>query len=180
MEIVNRNVWFQEKIEPHEPSLRVWLRSRFGVDDIIDDIVQESYIRILRRRKSGSIDSPKAYLFGTARNVAIDYLKDLKKREAEPLDESSNIVHIEAWDSAKDILEHRNQVELLKSAINSLPERCREIFVMRKVHGISRAEISRKLGLSTNTVSAQLRIGLRKCAQFIQKANNECCREAVR
>lgn len=175
MEILNKNSWFEEKIEPHESSLRAWLRSRFGVEDLIDDIVQESYIRILKRSRSGRIDSPKAYLFGTARNVAIDHIKDLRKREAEPLSElTDNIVHIEVWDSARDILEHRNEVELLKAAINALPERCREIFVMRKVHGISRSEISEKLGLSTNTVSAQLRIGLRKCASFMKEANREC------
>lgn len=167
----NKNDWFEEQIEPHEASLRAWLRSQFGVEDIIDDIVQVAYIRILKAQHKGSITSPKAYLFKTARNVAIDHLKDLKKHQAESLDDHSNIVNLEDWDTAKDILEYRNEVELLKASIESLPERCKEIFVMRRLHGLTSAEISRKLGISTHTVSSQLTIGLKKCTEFIERVS---------
>ncbi|MBD5780068.1 RNA polymerase sigma factor [Pelagicoccus sp. NFK12] len=170
MALSDQNDWFEEEIEPHEPSLRAWLRSRFGFDSAIDDIVQESYIRILKYKGRTEVTSPKAYLFRTAHNVAVDYLKDLKKRQAEPLDEGSNIVHLEDWDNAKDILQHRNEVELLRSAIDSLPERCREIFVMRRVHGLASAEIAARLKISTHTVSSQLTIGLKKCTEYVQRA----------
>lgn len=173
MALSEKNDWFEEEIEPHEPSLRAWLRSRFGFDTAIDDIVQESYIRILKTQSRTSINSPKAYLFRTARNVAVDYLKDLKKRQAEPLDETSNIVHLEDWETAKDILQHRNKVELLRAAIEALPDRCREVFVMRRVHGLPSAEIAKRLKISTHTVSAQLTIGLKKCTEFVARADRK-------
>lgn len=172
MALPDKNEWFEEEIEPHESSLKAWLRNQFGIEDIIDDIVQIAYMRVLRAQDKGTISSPKAYLFKTARNVAIDQLKDLKKRQAEPLENHTNIVHLENWDNAKDILEHRNEVELLKASIAALPQRCREIFVMRRLHGLTSAEISRKLGISTHTVSSQLTIGLKKCTEFIERATN--------
>ncbi|MDQ8183151.1 RNA polymerase sigma factor [Pelagicoccus sp. SDUM812005] len=172
MALPDKNEWFEEEIEPHESSLKAWLRNQFGIEHIIDDIVQIAYMRVLRAQDKGTISSPKAYLFKTARNVAIDQLKDLKKRQAEPLENHTNIVYLENWDNAKDILEHRNEVELLKASIAALPQRCREIFVMRRLHGLTSAEISRKLGISTHTVSSQLTIGLKKCTEFIERATN--------
>lgn len=180
MPIPNKSDWFGEEIEPHEPALRAWLRKQFGITGIIDDIVQESYIRVLRASDRISIKSPKAYLFQTARNVAIDHLKDLRKHQAEPLDERSNIVHLEDCENAKDLLEHRNEVELLKAAIEALPVRCKKIFVMRRLHGMTSAEISRKLGISTHTVSSQLTIGLRKCTEFIEQATRLPIGESVK
>ncbi len=180
MAIPDKDDWFEEEIEPHESSLRAWLRNRFRIEDLIDDIVQESYIRILRARNKASIESPKAYLFGTARNVAIDLLKDQNKHRAEPFEEASNIVQIEQWDNAKDIIEHRNEIQLLKDSIESLPERCREIFVMRRIHGMKSAEISKKLGISTHTVSSQLTIGLKKCTEFIERATKASIGETVK
>jgi DNA-directed RNA polymerase specialized sigma24 family protein len=62
--------WFQRNVQPHEPMLRAWLRSRFSSENDIDDIVQESYVRLLRARDTGALNSPKAFLFAIARNLA--------------------------------------------------------------------------------------------------------------
>src|SRR3712207_7455445 len=51
-------------------SLRAWLTNRFPSERDIDDIVQEAFVRILRARSRGDVQSPKAFLFATARNLA--------------------------------------------------------------------------------------------------------------
>ncbi|MBI2497428.1 MAG: RNA polymerase subunit sigma-24, partial [Opitutae bacterium] len=40
--------WFAEEVQPHEPALRAWLRNRFPTLVDPDDLVQESYARLLR------------------------------------------------------------------------------------------------------------------------------------
>ena len=52
--------------------------------------------------------------------------------------------------------------EVLERAINSLPGRCREIFVKCKIEGMSYKEVSDTLGISVNTVEGQMSIALRK------------------
>ena len=66
-----QNRWFADHVPPYEPMLRAWLRSRFSSDCEIDDIVQEAFIRMLDARKTTAIESPKAFLFATARNLAL-------------------------------------------------------------------------------------------------------------
>jgi RNA polymerase sigma-70 factor (ECF subfamily) len=62
----------------------------------------------------------------------------------------------------------RNQeLALLTEAIQSLPDRCRQIFTLRSVYGMTQREIAEKLGISDRTVAAQLTIGVEKCTEFM-------------
>lgn len=170
---VPHDQWFQEEIEPHEQCLRAWLKNRFGLTNVLDDVVQEAYLRIFKAHEKRPIGSPRAYLFQTARNVAIDFLKSARKNDHISIEEESNIVSLIHQDIARDIIEYRNEVELLKESLAALPERCRQIFVMRRLQGMSSSEIAQRLKISTHTVSSQLTIGLRKCSEFMENASRQ-------
>lgn len=147
--------------------LRAWLESRYSSRFDIDDIIQDSYVRVLKARKKGDILSPKAFLFATARNIAIDRLRHLKVAKNEFLVESELS---DVWEEDMGIPETvaRNQeLELLTKAIQALPVRCRQIFTLRKVYGMSQKEIAKKMNISENTVSNQLTIGLHKCRDYM-------------
>jgi RNA polymerase sigma-70 factor (ECF subfamily) len=68
--------------------LRGWLRSRFGTQCDVDDLVQETYLRIAQARARGEVQAPKAFLFATARNVALDQIRRLRTANAKPLAEN--------------------------------------------------------------------------------------------
>ena len=68
-------LWFAKFVLPHDAFLRSWLQARFGAQLEIDDIVQEAYARLLRARAEGTIVSPKAFLFHSARNLALNQLR---------------------------------------------------------------------------------------------------------
>ncbi len=167
------NRWFSELVLPHEPMLRAWLQSRFPSGIELDDVVQEAFLRVIRAHARGQLDSPKAFLFATARNLALDRIRHGQVAHNEPLAES------EGWDvlyDADDVTETvaRNQeLELLTEAIQSLPDRCRQVFTLRKVYGMSQRDIAQKLGISEHTVSAQLTIGVQKCTQYMVKYRRE-------
>ena len=67
--------WFAEQVQPYEPALRAYLQGRFPSLVDHDDILQDTYSRILRARASGTIRHPKAFLFTTARNAALDFFR---------------------------------------------------------------------------------------------------------
>jgi hypothetical protein len=78
LEPPSQDRWFTEHVLPHEPMLRAWLRGHFSKAGDVDDIVQEAYVRILEARRSREIVSPRAFLFATARNLALGRLRHLK------------------------------------------------------------------------------------------------------
>ena len=167
------NRWFTAHLLPHGPMLRAWLARGFGSRLAIDDVVQEAFLRVLQARETGELQTPKAFLFATARNLALDRIRHGQVARTTPLVEN------EGWDvlyDADDVAETvaRNQeLELLTEAIQSLPDRCRQVFTLRKVYGMAQADIAAKLGLSEHTVSAQLTIGVQKCTQFMAKYRRE-------
>ena len=55
--------WFAEEVQPHEPSLRSYLRAVFPSFPDIDDLVQESYARLIRARETGTVGRSLVPLF---------------------------------------------------------------------------------------------------------------------
>ena len=157
--------WFAAELLPHEGMLRAWLRSQFGDQCEIDDLVQEAFVRVLRASAGGEVRSPKALLFATARNLALMQLRHRAVERAEPLAEMDGDGILDETDVAHAVA--RNQeLELLTQAIQSLPARCRQILTLRKIYGLSQKEVATELGISVHTVEAQGTIGLRKLGEF--------------
>lgn len=165
--------WFDDHVRPHDSLLRAWLGSRFPKEDDVDDVMQEAYVRLFRARAAGPIASPKAFLFAVARNIALDRYRHSQVLRAEPLVENEALSVVEESEGIPESIARHQELELLTEAIQSLPDRCRQIFTLRKVYGLSQGEIARRMEVSENTVSAQLTIGVRKCMEFMLRFRRE-------
>ena len=166
-EYSEQSLWFSKNLLPHEAMLRGWLRSHFPTGVDVDDVIQESYLRILRYHKEEPIKAPKAFLFATARNIALNMQRASNVRG----EHSAQIQDVEILDDGWNVQETvaRNQeLEALTEAIQALPKKCRQIFTLCKVYGMTPKEISEELSLSPSTIYRQLSIGLDKCADFMQ------------
>ena len=165
--------WYEVEIRPHEPKIRAWLANRFGLNGMADDILQEALLRAVKAHEQGSLHSPKSFLYTTARNLAIDHLRKNNHSQNVALAnlEGSNVIPFE--ESIPETVARNQELSILNEAIASLPEKCREIFSMRRIHGLSQMEIAERLGISRNTVSAQLTIGLRKCTEYFDQLREE-------
>lgn len=141
--------------------------------DAVDDIVQQAFLRAIKARDQGVHHALKAILFNTARNLAVDYLRKKRIPEGESSKklESSNVIQFS--ESIPEVVSRNEEYVILNRASASLPEKCREIIAMRRVYGRSQMEIADALGISRNTVSAQLTIGLRKCSEYFERYDEE-------
>lgn len=149
--------------------LRAWLRSRFSGEFDLDDIVQESFVRVLRARERGEMRSPKAFLFATARNLAVDRLRRRQVAGTNSLAEIETLSVMDDEDSIPETVSRAEEIEILTQAIQSLPERCRQVLTLRKIYGLSQSDIAAQLGIAVHTVESQGAIGLRKCAEFFAR-----------
>jgi RNA polymerase sigma factor (sigma-70 family) len=71
--------------------------------------------------------------------------------------------------SAPEALAHAEDFQVLIRAIQSLPDRCRQVVTLRKIYGLSQKEVAERLGISEHTVEAQGGIGLRKCIEYFRR-----------
>jgi RNA polymerase sigma-70 factor (ECF subfamily) len=135
----------------------------------IEDIVQETYVRICQMEHHHDIQQPRAFLMKTAKNLAFDHLKRAETRLADD-------VHDEWQLTADDDCIQDNIFEQAASceefahfceAIRQLPLQCRKVFVLKKVYGYSQKEIAHQLNISENTVEKHISTGFKHCAHYM-------------
>lgn len=158
--------WFVTEVQPHRPALRAWLLARFPTLPDVNDLVQESLARVFRAREAGPINSARALLFATARNLALDAVRRQRVvRFEEFTDETPPSVLADGTDFVETI-SRQQELELLTKAIQSLPERTRQVFTLRTAYGLNQKQIAERLGVSLSTVEKQMAQGIRLCAEF--------------
>ena len=161
--------WFTAEVLPHGPALRAWLRARYPTLTDVDDLVQEAYTRVLRAQTVAPISSAKSFLFTTARNLALDHFRREQVVGIESIAEIDELSVVEDMPGVSETVGRQQELELLTQAIQSLPERCRQVLTLRKIYGLSQKEIAAELGISEHTVEAQVGNGVRRCAEFLAR-----------
>jgi RNA polymerase sigma factor (sigma-70 family) len=160
--------WFASEVQPHEAALRAYLRARFPSLLDIDDLIQDTYVRFMRAWQAGHVRQPRAFLFATARNVAVDFFR---RRQIVSIDGIADIESLTVVEDRPDAAEtacHDQELEILTQAIRALPARCREVLTLRRIAGLSHREIARQLQISEHTVNAQLAIGIVRCREYLR------------
>ena len=149
--------------------MRAWLQARFSGLTDIDDLIQETYVRVLQVRDRSSIREPRAFLFAAARNLALNALRHRKVITFEAMSATDEALLASERPTAADLVERRQELELLTQAIQSLPERCQEVLTLRKIYGLPQREIAARLGICEHTVEVQVGIGVRRCEAFLAR-----------
>jgi RNA polymerase sigma-70 factor (ECF subfamily) len=159
--------WFIDEVHAHDGQLKSYLRSSFPSVRDVDDVVQESYLRIWKACVSQSIRSAKGCLFQIARHVALDLIRH---ERASPISGVTDLADLRVLDTRPDAAEAtctREEIALLADAIDALPARCREIFILRKIKRIPQKGIAVMLGISDQTVQVQVFRGMKRCEEFL-------------
>jgi len=161
--------WYAEHIEPYEPLIRHWLKSRYGTQCDVDDVIQDSLLKIFKAREKAELKSPKAFFFAVARNVAVDSMRKSKVAIMDSILDEEALGILDEGESVDEIVARNHELEILTQAIQTLPERCRRVFTLSKVYGMTYNAIAQDMGISFNTVSAQIAIGLSKCTTYMRR-----------
>lgn len=137
----------------------------------IEDIVQETYVRICEVSEREEIQYPRSFLFKVARNLALDQIKRSESRlSVSRDDETSALLSEEQMSEDDDIFNQvaaKEEFALLCEAVRALPLQCRRTFVLKKVYGYSQKEIAMDLNISESTVEKHIATGIKRCTQFM-------------
>jgi len=136
----------------HRDALLRFLLRRLGSLPLAEEMAQETWLRAASTEGAAAIDNPRSYLFRIAANLAIDHGRRAGQQvEVEAADAVLQAVP-DPRPSPESEAHHRAEYARLVRAIDALPPRCREVFVMARFDGLRYAEIAARLGISRNTV----------------------------
>lgn len=132
-----------------------------------ENIAQDVFINLWERKDAlDYIENMNAYIFKLAKNKCLDYLKRKLSEEKYATTIQNNFeleLKIQSLDRFDvQAMTEENMEKRIQEAIDSLPERCREIFILSRFEGLKYREISERLGVSVNTVENQMSIALKK------------------
>lgn len=161
--------WYREELMVHEASLRAYLRRAFPIVTDPDNVVQETFVRVLQAHRTGRIENVRGYLFATARYIALNLMRRRDVVSIESIAEIEDLPIIHDGPGVADQVSLKFDLEILTEAIQSLPPRCREVLTLRKIDGLSQRDIAARMGISEHTVEAQVTTGMRRCAQFLRQ-----------
>jgi RNA polymerase sigma factor (sigma-70 family) len=140
--------------QDHREALTQFLAYKIRCPETAQDLCQETYLRLLRDNAVTHDENLSGFLFRVADCLAINYMKWQRqaKNNAIPLhDELICPKHL-----PDEITALRQQCEVLLDAINSLPQKYRHVFLLRKIDELTYTEIALRLDISEKTVQRYL------------------------
>lgn len=139
----------------------------------VEDVVQETYVRICRADPKEAIRDPRSYVLRTARNLALDHVKRSETRLAAGTDmdalSGGDFLLPDGMDPTQARVASDEEFALFCEAVRSLPRQCRRAFVLKKVYGYSLKEIMAEMDLGQPTVETHIVNGTKRCVQYLRE-----------
>ncbi|SEL59679.1 RNA polymerase sigma-70 factor, ECF subfamily [Pseudoxanthomonas sp. GM95] len=142
---------------------------RRGAHEEAEDMVQETYLRLLRAHQSQgeAIANPEAYLFTVALNLAREQAVR-RRRTPLPIEDVEHITSLLAdEDSVEDATARDQRRTRLQALLGTLPEHTRAVLVMQYRDGLSYKQIAERMGVSSHMVKKHVTRGLSVCRQAL-------------
>lgn len=154
----------------NEAALKRYLRRFIKSRDTADDLAQEAFLRAFAAETGRVIEAPKAFLFKVAKNLALNELARQSSVAIEPLGdlESREVLEDNSQAAVDDVVDGRERIRLLACAIATLPPQCANVFILRKMRGLSQKEIAVRLNISVRTVENHVAVGLSRCRAYMR------------
>ena len=157
-------------VERYWANLVAYGRTLLGDSDEAEDVVQEALVRVWRHRlawvPSGSVSG---YLYRITRNLAFNRDRDNRARRRRSVGEGLSDLRVQRPPTPEDELETTMAFSEVEAAIDQLPPRRREIFVLSRFHALTYSEIAQAMGISEQTVANQMSSALADLRSALSK-----------
>lgn len=148
--------WFRDEVLPLEPIFTNFLARRLRDQTSVADVRQEVYLRVYEAAKRQRPVSAKRFLFQTARNLLIDQLRRTNVVSIETVADFDDLNVLDHDPSPEEHVAAIQELHLLQEILDDLPQRCREVVMLRRVQGLSQREVACRMNISEDTVEKQI------------------------
>jgi len=149
--------WFEREILPHRASLKAYLRRYFPNEADLDDIVQESFERVLTRSGDEPIDNPRSYLTRTAWSLL---QSRIRRRSIVSIELCSDMAALDFQCDAPlpdAVCIAREELAIITAAYAEFPRRVQSAVRLVRLEGQAYSDVARTLDISVSGVEKQIR-----------------------
>lgn len=161
--------WVTSNFLPFEAELRVMLRRVCASPAEVDDVIQETYYKVLQMASMDHVREPRGFLVRISKNIVIDRMR----RDAiVSIEAMANLEALEIADSAPSperVALARAELRWVIGLIANLPDRCKEVFRARRIYGLSQIETAETLGISEGIVEKETMRGMALISDMIAR-----------
>ena len=154
----------------HRRELQAYLTDKLRDPDMAAELTQETFLRYAERRQSGrgAVAHERSYLYRTAHNLAIDHVRKQARQRTDAL-AHDDLARLPADSpSPESATDQRRKLERLRAAIEALPERTRQVFVLARLEGLTHRQVADRLEISESSVQKHLAKALRHVMQRLR------------
>ena len=156
--------------------LRRYLARLTGSHTEAEDLAHDAYAKLYPAMSERDVAHPKALLFTTARNLAINQLKRWSRSPVRNVAEAQREAAPSPAPGVERIVMARQECALLEQALEQVPARCRQALLLRTAEGLSHDEIAARLGLSRSSVEKHLARAVRRLDEAMRALSAEPAR----
>ena len=135
--------------------LRRYLARLTGSRTDAQDLAHDAYARVFPAMRDGHVETPQAFLYTTARRLAINRLRHRERAQTQSVPEATLDASAAPLPGVPQTVIARQELEQLERALAQLPPGCRAVLLLRKVDLLPHDEIARRLGVSRSNVEKQ-------------------------
>lgn len=141
----------------------------------VDEIAQETFLRAFAAEASEDVLLPRAYLYRIARNLALNEKARIATQKTDPMEDFADpdVLGSDNQPDGEDQVDAKRRMAMFAEAISALPPQCRQVFLLRKVHGLSQQAVAERLNISPSTVEKHVALGLVRCSDYMRQRGHD-------
>lgn len=172
-EPLSQKKYVEQLFGQYSASLHGYLQRYCTNPSDIDEILQESYIRILNTPDHARPSNPRAYLYKIALNLVRDQSRRAKVRQHDAHVNSDDCELHSNEDTPEQAVLWDQGIKQISAAIASLSPRCQSIFVMSRFQDMSYSEIAQVHGITKRTVERNMATAIEACQANLAELEKE-------
>ncbi len=152
----------------HRRELNAYLAERLHDREVAADLTQDAFVRFAEQGAQAAVMHDRSYLYRTAQNLAIDHVRRADRQRTDVTAHEDLAEIPEGLPSPEDIVNARERLDQLRAAIQELPQRTRQVFVLTRIEELTYYSVAMRLGISESAVQKHLATALQHVMQRLK------------
>ena len=171
----SRRKFLDRLFKSHWVELRNVIAARYGAGPPEpEDIVQAAFAQVAALEQPETLDNPRAFLYRTAHNLYVDHRRRMATQRKFVVEAENREVTDPGYELPTErVLIGQEDYRLIEAAILQMPVRRRQCFLLHRLHGLSYAEIGRRVGMSGVAVQKNVEKALEVCQLALEEAGHQ-------